>query len=228
MIRCLAIDDEPLALAQIVKYIQRIPTLELVGKCLSVSHAKAIMEREKIDLIFLDIEMPGTNGMDFARTIKGVPYIIFTTAYPEYAIEGYKVSAVDYLLKPLSFDDLNAAVERVAEKMGEQSRDMYLKENGKLRRVVLEDVMYVKGMSEYIQMYIKGENAPLTTLYRMRQLEEELPTDLFLRVHKSFIVNIHYITAFDSRTAQIGEETIPIGETYKNIFLEAMKNRVSE
>lgn len=227
MIRCLAIDDEPLALAQIVKYIERIPTLELVGQCLSVSHARTIMEHERIDLLFLDIAMPGTNGMDFARTLKGIPYIIFTTAYPDYAIEGYKVSAVDYLLKPLSFDDLNNAVERVVEKMGDTSRFIYLKDNGKLRRIVLEDVIYIKGMSEYIQMYIKGEIAPLTTLYRMRQLEEELPKDLFLRIHKSFIVNIHYIKAFDSRTALIGDEVIPVGETYKAAFLEAMKTAIS-
>ncbi|MCQ2236242.1 MAG: LytTR family DNA-binding domain-containing protein [Bacteroidales bacterium] len=222
MIRCIAIDDEPLALAQIVKFIERIPTLELVAKCLSVSHAKDVMDEQMIDLLFLDIEMPGVNGMEFARTLKGVPYIIFTTAYPEYAIEGYKVSAVDYLLKPLSFDDLCAAVERVSERMLNKPSEMYVKTNGKLRRVVHENVMYIKGMSEYIQIYTKGENIPITTLCRMRQVEEDLPKGMFVRVHKSFIVNINYISAFDSRSAQIGDVVIPVGETYKSAFQAAM------
>lgn len=227
MIRCIAIDDEPLALAQIVKYIERIPTLELVAKCLSVSHARDIMDEEMIDLLFLDIEMPGVNGMEFARTIKGIPFIIFTTAYPEYAIEGYKVSAVDYLLKPLSFDDLCAAVERVSEKMCNKPSEVYVKTNGKLRRVVHEDIMYIKGMSEYIQIYTKGDSIPVTTLYRMRQVEEELPKGMFVRVHKSYIVNINFISEFDSHTAQIGNDVIPIGETYKSAFLTAMHEHVA-
>lgn len=233
MIRCIAVDDEPLALAQIKKYISEFPELELVGTYLSVRKAKEALDNENIDLAFLDIEMPGCTGMEFAYWLNGrIPYIIFTTAYSEYALEGFKVEAVDYLLKPLSIEDMRKAVDRVVKRISstqstnrtEQS-GFFVKTGGQNLRILYDDISYIKGLGEYVQFFLKSTSRPVTALYSMKYLEDALPSDKFMRVHKSYIVNLDCCTSSTSSSITVNGEPLPIGDTYKKTILNYIKNK---
>lgn len=223
MIRCIAIDDEPLALEQIKRYIQRLPELELVGTSLSASKALELMRDEKVDLLFLDIEMPDMTGMELARKLNGeLPYVIFVTAYPNYAVEGFRVDAVDYLLKPLSFAALAEAVDRVKRRLHTQhearcqaATDLYVKSDGGVRRIPLDDILYIKGLAEYVQIAVADSQRPVTTLMSMKRLEGLLPADRFMRVHRSWIVNISRLQHISSTEVTIGSTTIPVSDTYR-------------
>ncbi len=178
MIRCIAIDDEPLALVQLARFIERVPELELVGRFYSADDALRQIESEKIDLIFLDIDMPDCNGVDFARKLgSAAPHIIFTTAYPQYAAEGFRLDAVDYLLKPLSFSELLEAVDKVKRRQrqcgsGESDEEcLYVKNSGSVVRLKQSDIVYVKGMGEYVQIKARNMIAPIVTLESMHRLE---------------------------------------------------------
>lgn len=235
MIRCIAIDDEPLALRQLTLYIGRIADLDLVGSFFSVDDAAKLVADREVDLIFLDINMPDCSGTEYARKLgRDAPYIIFTTAYPQYAVEGFRLDAVDYLLKPLSFAEMEEAVEKVRrrfqadQKFGTESADsraLYVKTRGTVRKIMPEDILYIKGLGEYVQIRIRGEKGMVVTLESMRRLEERLRPYGHMRVHRSYIVNLAEVSAATTSQLQMADVCIPVGETYKARFREYLRSK---
>lgn len=236
MIKCLAIDDEPLALQQLAAYIKKIPYLELVGECQSALDAKAIMEKDIIDAIFIDINMPDLNGMDFVRSLSVPPIVVFTTAYSEYAVEGYKVDAVDYLLKPFGLDDFQRAALKVKKQYELQNAQptiistpdeddaLFLKTDYKVVRVNVSDIRYVEGMSEYLKIYL-NDRKPLVVLLSMKKMEERLP-NYFMRIHRSYIVNLKYIQEVNKNRVILDADTfLPIGDLYRSAFNEYLDSK---
>jgi len=231
MIKCIAIDDEPLALAQLTGYIARIPFLNLVASCRDAFEAIKVLSSEKIDLLFVDINMPDLNGLDFVRSLTERPLVVFTTAYSEYAIDGFKVEAVDYLLKPFGFQDLllaaDKAYKRLEQKPGGNFDDfLFVKSDYRVTRIRLADIKYIESMSEYVRIYIEGEDKPLMPLLSMKRLEEELPPSQFMRVHRSYIVNLKKITEISRLRIVFGNTYIPVGDIYKDKFLEYVNGKM--
>ncbi|MBR6250995.1 MAG: response regulator transcription factor [Bacteroidales bacterium] len=230
-IKTIAIDDEPLALHQVSTYIQKVPFLEFVDAYPDALTAMREMEGKQIDLMFVDINMPDLNGLTFVQNLNPRPLVVFTTAYSKYAIDGYKVEAVDYLLKPFSFDQLLAAAEKARrritamqpEKAVEEpdtiaNDSLFVRSDGRTTRVQLSDINYIESMSEYVRIYLRNKEKPLTPLISMHRLEELLPSDTFMRVHRSYIVNLHNITDIQRLRIIFGKEFIPVGDNYKDAF----------
>lgn len=229
-IKCLAIDDEPLALQQISAYIERTPFLEKMALCQSAFEAIEFTDQQPVDLMFVDINMPDLNGLDFVKSLKSKPFIIFTTAYSEYALEGFKVDAVDYILKPISYDDFLRAVNRVKERMSTgvpagtatetvsmSKESLFVKSEYKLVRIQLSDIKYIESANEYIQIHLEN-GKPITTLIRLKSIEAELPKDKFMRVHRSFIVNLDKVKIIDRNRIVFDKVYIPVGDQYKDDF----------
>ncbi len=234
-IRCLIVDDEPLALKQMEAYVGKVPGVEIVGKCSSALAALQIINNEEVDLLFSDISMPDMNGIELVRQVADRCFIVFTTAYSEYALEGYKVEAVDYLLKPFGLSDVVSAVEKVRRRMekrvAEQSADIvddyiYIKNDSKMSKVKIADIALVEGLSEYVRVYVEGEQRPLTTLLSMRKAEETLPSDSFMRVHRSWIVNLNKIQSISHLRISIAGQLVPISDSYKDKFMEYVEGRL--
>ena len=234
MIKVLAIDDEPLALRQLTTYISKVPFLELAGQCQSALQAREIMEREVIDAIFCDINMPDLSGMDFVRQLAAPPLIVFTTAYSEYAIEGYKVNAVDYLLKPFGMNDFLRAAMKVQEQynlrhqntpaaqqsspVDQSDGTIFVKTDYRVVRISIADIRYVEGMSEYLKIHLEGQK-PVITLLSMKKMEEYLPAQQFMRIHRSYIVNLTKIQEVNKNRIILDAETnLPLGDLYKEQF----------
>ncbi|MEI7676046.1 MAG: LytTR family DNA-binding domain-containing protein [Bacteroidales bacterium] len=227
-IKCLAIDDEPLALKQISSYIDKTPFLEPIALCQSALEAMEFLSTQEIDLMFVDINMPDINGMDFVKSLDKKPLIIFTTAYSEYAIEGYEVDALDYILKPISYavflKSANKAKswfennQKQAEVVQTTQDFLFVKSEYKLIRILLSEIKYIESANEYIQIHLIN-NESVTTLIRLKVMEEQLPKDKFMRVHRSFIVNLDRVKVIE-RNRIIFERNvyIPIGEQYKDVF----------
>ncbi len=235
MIKCLAIDDEPLALRQLAAYVNKIPFFELEGACQSALEAKEIMEKEVIDAIFIDINMPDLNGMEFVKQMQTPPLVVFTTAYSEYAIEGFKVDAVDYLLKPFGLPDFQRAAQKVRHRYELENRvvveepptvaedvdadAIFLKSDYKTVRINISDIRYVEGMSEYLKIYLDSQPKPLVVLLSMKRLEERLPSNTFMRIHRSYIINLRKIREVNKNRVVLGEDAyLPIGDNYKDAF----------
>jgi DNA-binding LytR/AlgR family response regulator len=228
MIRCIAIDDEPLALMQIADYIKKTPFLELAGQCESASSAMSVMEDIPVDLMFVDINMPDLSGMDFVKSLSKPPKIIFVTAYSEYAIEGFKVDALDYLLKPVSYVDFLKSANKAKDwfETHQQKPDevnsnkdfLYIKSEYKIVRINLDNIKYIEGMSEYIKIHLTNSK-PVMTLLSMKAIEDHLPPERFMRVHRSYIVSLEKITVIErSRIIFDGNVYIPISDQYKAKF----------
>jgi DNA-binding LytR/AlgR family response regulator len=225
MIRCLAIDDEPLALQQIAAYINKVPFLELAGQCQSALEARQFLSDERVDAIFCDINMPDLNGMDFVKSLTAPPLVVFTTAYSEYAIEGFKVNAVDYLLKPFGLQDFQRAANRLQERLSapaaapvETDDTFFLKTDYRIVKVSIPNIRYVEAMSEYLKVWIEGESKPIITLLSMKKMEERLP-DNFMRIHRSYIINLDKIQEVNKNRVIMDAETyLPIGDLYKEAF----------
>lgn len=230
MIRCLAIDDEPLALQQLVTYIEKIPFLELAAQCQSALEARKYLEQETVDAIFCDINMPDLNGMDFVKSLQSPPMVVFTTAYAEYAVEGFKVNAVDYLLKPFGLQDFQRAANRIRERLDTTTRlpqqggvgggpdTIFVKTEYRIVKVTIADIRYIEGMSEYLKIYIEGESKPIITLLSMKKITEHLP-DTFMRIHRSYIVNLNKIQEVNKNRIIMDADTyLPIGDLYKEAF----------
>ena len=226
MIRCLAIDDEPLALQQIAAYINKVPFLELAAQCQSALEARQFLSDERVDAIFCDINMPDLNGMDFIKSLTAPPLVVFTTAYSEYAIEGFKVNAVDYLLKPFGMQDFMRAANRLQERLSvpaataaETDNTLFLKTTDyRIVKVNIPDIRYVEAMSEYLKVWIEGETKPIITLLSMKKMEERLP-DNFMRVHRSYIINLDKIQEVNKNRVIMDADTyLPIGDLYKEAF----------
>lgn len=238
MIRCIAIDDEPLALGQLKTYIGKVPFLELVAVCQDAFSAMSVLASEAVDAVFIDINMPDLNGLDFVRSLVERPLVVFTTAYSEYAIEGYKVDAVDYLLKPFGFEEFQHAANKVKKQYellagpsrmaatNEPDDVLFLKADYKIVRVNIRDIRYVESMSEYLRIYLDGEAKPVITLLSMKKIEERLPKEVFMRVHRSYLVNLKKIQEVAKLRILMDKETyIPVGDLYKEQFYKYVNNK---
>lgn len=237
MIRCITIDDEPLALVQLTGYIQKVPFLQLVKACNSALEALDLLAKEPVDLIFADINMPDLNGVDFVKSLVNKPIIIFTTAYTEYAVEGFRVNALDYLLKPFGYNEFLKAANKALHQYelqskaklhpsaftpedpaGNESVNLFIKADYKMIRLDMNKIIYMESQNEYIRIFLE-EQRPIMTLLSMKKLEERLPADRFMRVHRSYIVNLEKITAVANNRIIYGKDTyIPIGNQYKDKF----------
>ena len=207
MITCLAIDDEPLALQQLVAYISKVPFLELAAQCQSAMEARAFL----------------VNGMDFVKSLAAPPLVVFTTAYSEYAVEGFRVNAVDYLLKPFGLQDFQRAANRLKERLSESAaadsdNTLFLKTDYRIVKVSIPDIRYIEAMSEYLKVWIQGEAKPIITLLSMKKMEERLP-DYFMRIHRSYIINLTMIQEVNKNRVIMDADTyLPIGDMYKDAF----------
>jgi len=229
MINCIAIDDEPLALTQLAGYISRLPFLNLVASCQDAFDAMKQLNAQKVDLLFVDINMPDLNGLDLVRSLVDKPLVIFTTAYSEYAVEGFKVDAVDYLLKPFGFRDFIKAVDKARKWLEHDIGDsgtLFVKSDYRMTLVNLSDIKYIEGMSEYVRIYVEGEEKPLIPLISMKRLEETLPASQFMRVHRSYIVNLQKIAEVSRLRIIFDNVYIPVGDNYKDKFLEYINSRM--
>lgn len=228
-IKTIAIDDEPLALRLVTGYIKQSPFLELVGEFDNPLSAIEFLDNEPIDLIVTDIQMPDLTGVEFARILENGPKIIFTTAYEKYAIEGFKVNAVDYLLKPFSYEEFLSAVKKAQKLIGlekgaayqETSANnefLFLKSEYKIRRINFDSIQYIEGLKDYIKVYIDGENKPILSLSSMKAIDEKLPGEKFMRVHRSYIVNLDKIDTIERSRIIFGKTYIPISDQHKEEF----------
>ena len=228
MIRCLAIDDEPLALQQLVAYINKVSFLELAAQCQSAVEARRFLEHDTVDAIFCDINMPDLNGMDFVKSLASPPLVVFTTAYSEYAVEGFRVNAVDYLLKPFGLQEFQRAANRLQERIvngqspiaSSPSNDdtLFLKTDYRIVKVSISDIRYVEAMSEYLKVWTESESKPIITLLSMKKMEERLP-DCFMRIHRSYIINLNKIQEVNKNRVILDADTnLPIGDLYKEAF----------
>jgi len=237
MIRVLAIDDEPLALQQLATYIKKIPFLELVTECQSAIEAKEILNNENIDAIFCDINMPDLNGMDFVKSLSTPPLIVFTTAYSEYAVEGFKVDAVDYLLKPFGLDDFKRAANRLQERLEVRQQEpattivsseddsIFVKTDYRVVKIAISDIRYIEGMSEYLKIHLESLPKPIVTLLSMKKMEEFLPSH-FMRIHRSYIINLKKIQEVNKNRVIMDSETfLPIGDNYKDAFNDYLNKK---
>lgn len=225
-----AIDDEPLALKLVSDYIRKTPFLELIGSFENPLEASEFLNNHKIDLIFLDIQMPGLLGTEFARMVDSETRIIFTTAYSQYAVEGFKLEAVDYLLKPFSYEEFLESAGRAKKRINAESAQpdsvetkdnfLFLKSEYKIRRINFDDILYVEGLKDYIKVYLKGEDKPVLSLSSLKAMEEKLPSSNFMRVHRSYIVNLTQINQVDRSRIVFGKVYIPVSDQYKEKFQE--------
>ncbi len=242
MIRCMAIDDEPLALQQIAAYIGKVPYLELAAQCQSALEAQQFLQQDTVDAIFCDINMPDLNGMDFIKTLTAPPLVVFTTAYAEYAVEGFKVNAVDYLLKPFGLQDFQRAANRLAERLEPRTESnhtshlspltshleddsVFLKTEYRIVKVSISDIRYVEAMSEYLKVYLESEPKPIITLLSMKKMEERLPS-YFMRIHRSYIINLTKIQEVNKNRVIMDSDTyLPIGDMYKEAFQQYLDTK---
>ncbi|MBQ3323284.1 MAG: response regulator transcription factor [Muribaculaceae bacterium] len=228
MIRCIIIDDEPLALQQMEGYIKKIPYLELVAACQSAIEAKEILENEKIDAIFCDINLPELNGLDFVKSLENPPMVVFTTAYSEYAVEGFQLNAIDYLLKPFGCEEMKRAAEKIKKRYDalrtlqevsqiDEDDAIFLKTEYKIVRINIGQIHYVEAMSEYLRIYLEGNSRPIIVLLSMKKMEERLPSRTFMRVHRSYIINLKKIREVSKNRIVLGDDIdIPIGDSYRD------------
>ena len=258
-ITCIIIDDEPLALQLIESYVKKTPFLDLKGAFSSASTAYAFLQDSPVDLIFCDIQMPGLSGMEFSRMIPEDTRIIFTTAFSQYAVEGFKVHALDYLLKPISYDDFLAAAnhalkvievsrqpaaplaagriqpQRSENGLGQDQvagrpsdtapiRSIFVKTEYRLQQIELDNITFIEGLKDYVKIHLEDGSDPVLSLMRMKTLQEKLPQERFIRVQKSYIVQLSKIEAIERSHIIIGKDRIPIGETYQEALFTALSD----
>lgn len=228
MINCIAVDDEPLALKQLENYISQVPFLDFKGGCRCAAEAMKYIREDIVDAIFLDINMPDINGIDFVKTLVTPPIIVFATAYADYAVEGFKVNAVDYLLKPFGLDEFRRAAEKVrvqyeqregnSTAVADEDDSLFFKTDYKIVRVNVSSISCIEGMSEYLKLHMDGNVDPLVILLSMKKLEGRLPS-YFMRVHKSYIINLRKIREVARGRVLMEDGTlIPVGDMYKEAF----------
>ncbi len=230
--KCLIVDDEPPAIKIIKSYVELVADLDVVGVCSNVLQAMEVLKKEKVDLLFLDIQMPKLNGIAFLKTLGHPPKVIFTTAYKEYALDAFDLDAVDYLLKPVSLERFLKAINKVTNIHSEEGKEqssvrqgfLYFRAERKMVKVFLEDMIYIESLKDYIKIH-RLNNKPLTVKYSLATIEAMLPRELFLRVHRSFIVSINKVTAFTTHDIEIDKIEIPIGRQYSTNFKKLSVNK---
>jgi two-component system response regulator LytT len=230
MIAAIAIDDEPLALQLVSGYIEKTPGLELAGSFDNPLDATEFLSDHMVDLIFVDIQMPDLSGIEFTRLLERGPKIIFTTAYEKYALEGYKLEIVDYLLKPFGYEEFLTAVKKALRLIGLEQKDqirvevnnafLFLKSDYKIKRINFNDILYIEGMKDYVKVYLSSEPKPVLSLASLKLLETKLPLSKFMRIHRSFIVNLEKINTIDRSRIVFGDKYIPVGDQYREKFQE--------
>jgi two-component system, LytTR family, response regulator len=230
MITVIAIDDEPLALQLIVDYIQKTPDLILAGQFENPLEAAQYISKNHIDIVFTDIQMPGLNGIEFTRSLVNGPVAIFTTAFDKYAIEGFKLDVADYLLKPFTYEEFLTSVHKAermirssakpADEVSSNNEFLFLKSDYKIKRINFQNILYIEGLKEYVKVYTMNSDKPVLSLSSLKILEIKLPADKFMRVHRSFIVNLEKIETIDRSRIVFGKKYIPIGNQYKEKFQE--------
>ncbi len=233
-VRCLLVDDEPLAIQLLQTHLEKLDLFEVVATCSNAIKALEILRAETIDLLFLDIKMPQLTGIDFLRTLKNPPAVIITTAYREYAVDGYDLDIVDYLLKPITFDRFFKAIDRYLrttkvqqplKAMPTTNESIYIKAGGKFHKLNVEDIFYLESLKDYIVIHCV--NQQITAKYKISDMEEELKPFSFLRIHRSYLVNQKKITAFTMNDIEIGTREIPIGTNYKEYVFQTLRGNFS-
>ena len=239
ILKCAIVDDEPLAVELLASYVNKIPFMQLAGKYYSATEAMKDIAGGSVDVIFLDIQMPEINGLELSKMVPETTRIVFTTAFDQYALDGYRVNALDYLLKPISYSDFIEAINKAvqwfelrqkADKQNanagsENKKDyIYVKSDYKLIQIELNKILYIEGLKDYIKIHLEGEERPILSLVSMRAMEEKLPADQFIRVHRSFIVQKQKIKVIDKGRIVFGKEYIPISDSYK----QELQNYVNE
>lgn len=232
-IRCLLVDDEPLAIALLQKHISQLDFMEITATCPNALKALEALKKTEVDLMFLDIRMPAINGIDFLKMLRNPPKVIITTAYREYALDGYDLDIVDYLLKPITFDRFFKSIERYLRNADQQtplvtqipteSGSIFLKSGYRNVKINTDDILYMESLKDYVKVYTLG--GTITTKYRISDMEDELAAKNFLRIHRSFIINLKHMTAFTASDVEIGSTELPIGESYKEQVNRTLKKR---
>lgn len=240
MIRCLVVDDEPLALDILTDYIGKVPSLQLVKATTNPIEALTIVQQDNIDLVFLDVQMPELTGIQFLKIINGKCQVILTTAYPQYALDGYDLDVVDYLLKPIAFDRFYKAVHKVLQlntnhpaplavtdvapvPMAGNNDFIFVKTEHKIQKIYLDDILYIEGLKDYISIFTPTER--VITLQNMKKMEDVLPSGRFVRVHKSYIISLDKIESIERSRIFIADKIIPIGDTYRDHFFKLIETR---
>lgn len=242
ILKCIAVDDEPLALDIIADYVAKVPFLELVKRTESAIEAMQIVQEGNIDLVFLDIQMPELTGIQFLKIAGNKASYILTTAYSQYALESYDLNVSDYLLKPIAFDRFYKAVEKVRNQRQKQDAPVpsipepvatptvapiqdfiFVKTEHKIQKIELDDILYIEGLKDYISIFTKNER--VITLQNMKKMEETLPKGDFIRVHKSYIIAVDKIESIERSRIAIAGKTIPVGDTYRDAFFKLIDSR---
>ncbi|MET4105285.1 LytTR family DNA-binding domain-containing protein [Hymenobacter sp. UYP22] len=240
MLRCLLVDDEPLALRLLSSYVERVPFLELVGTCRSALDALTVLQREAVDVLFLDIQMPDLTGVEFVRSMQPQALVIFTTAYENYALEGFNLNALDYLVKPIAFERFLQAAQKAQDRLAPRQPEpapapvapavhptaddyIFVKADYHTQRLNLRDIRYLEGLKDYIKIYAGAK--PILTLNSLKAFEDRLPSPDFVRVHRSYIVSLAHIDSIRKNRIYMGEAIIPIGESYADAFFKLIEER---
>ena len=233
---CLIVDDEPLARNLLSDYVKKIPSLNLIGTCEGSLQAIEFLKTNPVDLLFLDIQMPELTGIGLLKSIPKKPMVIFTTAFSEYALEGYELDVIDYLLKPITFERFIKAINKVQAYVTTSRRTLapqvfaddfiFVKDGTKLVKIMINDILYVEGLKDYVTIHTPAQK--VVSLQRLKSLEEQLPTSIFIRIHNSFIVSLRAIKSVHKNEVEVGNALIPVGETYRKSFKEAIEKRQIE
>lgn len=230
-LNCAIVDDEPLALDLMESYVARTPFLKLAGKYSSAVQAMKELPGKQIDLLFLDIQMPELSGLEYSKMVSSDTRIVFTTAFEQYAIDGYKVNALDYLLKPISYADFLQAAHKalhwfeLLHQPREEITSIFVKSDYKLVQIQLDNILYIEGLKDYIKIYEEGASKPILSLMSMKAVEELLPASRFMRVHRSYIVQKEKIRIVDRGRILFGKVYIPVSDSYKQAFQEYLDKR---
>lgn len=238
-INCIIVEDEPLAMKLIEGYVKQTPFLSLKASCSSAIEAiQYLNSDEAVELVFLDIQMPDLSGLDFSKTLKPHIRIIFTTAFEQYALEGYKVNAIGYLLKPFDYSEFLAAANKALQQFSRQEDKMpgrqtsssagfiFVKSEYKQVKISLDDILYIEGLKDYVKIMLRSQDKPVLTLMSLKKFEEELPGHQFMRVHRSFIIALDKIDAIERSQVLIKEERITVAPQYKDAFEDFMRNKL--
>ena len=234
ILNCYIIDDEPLAIRLLESYVDKTPFLRLQGSCTNAVTALADLSERPVDLLFLDIQMPELNGLEFSKIIGDRCRIIFTTAFEQYAVDSYRVNALDYLLKPIAYPDFLNACEKACQwyeltdntaRKKEELKSIFIKTDYKLVQIELDKILYVEGLKDYVKIYVENEPHPILSLMSLKSLEDVLPSDRFIRVHRSFIVQTDKIKIIERNRIVFGKQYIPISDSYKSNFLAMINQR---
>ena len=228
-IKCIIIDDEPIAIEYLREYVNTIPELLLTGTYQNAKEALSLIQNQEVDLIFIDIEMPEISGLEFVKTLETAPAIIFTTAYPQYAVEGFNLNAVDYLLKPIGLERFKQAIQKVHKEISIQAglqpienKFIFLKNGYKSEKIDIQDIIFIAGNKEYATYYTKSGRTYLKN-ERLKNLEKDYQPYGFIRIHKSYLINTRYIKKIFNNNVEIQGETIPIGRAYREQIRQLMQ-----